>query len=257
VETVPEEHWFEDVADHLQEAYLRYSFTKGTKEEVDHIISQLQLQVGDRVLDVGCGPGRHSLELGRRGIRCLGVDISHRFVELATQSAKAEGLSELVTFDRIDARKLQFSSEFDGVFSLCEGAFGLQGGPAAEDPPNLLGDQRILSGMCEALRNGRRLLVAAFSTHFVLSNVTKEDNAGDLDPMTATRHERTEIRNPDGQVLVTDLWTTCFTPRELWLMAEIAGLEPLTIRSVHSGEDWTAESVDSEHAELLLLAKRP
>jgi len=31
----------------------------------------------------------------------------------------------------------------------------------------------------------------------------------------------------------------------------------LTIRSVHSGEDWTAESVDSEHAELLLLAKRP
>ena len=74
--------------------------------------------------------------------------------------------------------------------------------------------------------------------------------------MTATRHERTEIRNPEGRTLETDLWTTCFTPRELWLMAEIAGLEPLEIRSVHSGEDWKAESLDLSHAELLLLARR-
>jgi cyclopropane fatty-acyl-phospholipid synthase-like methyltransferase len=73
---VQREHWFEELADHLQEAYLRYSFTKGTTVEVDQIISQLQLRPGDYVLDVGCGPGRHSLELGRRGIRCLGIDIS-------------------------------------------------------------------------------------------------------------------------------------------------------------------------------------
>ena len=254
---VPTEHWFEDLADHLQEAYLRYSFTKGTSEEVDQIISQLRLQPGDRVLDVGCGPGRHSLELGRRGISCHGIDISERFVELATTSAVAEGLSDLVTFERVDARKLQFACEFDGVFSLCEGAFGLQGGPATEDPPNLRGDQMILSGMTQALRRGHRLLIAAFSAYFQLHNFEDDETSVEFDLLTATRHERTEIRNPHGQAVFADLWTTCFTPRELWLMAEIAGLEPLQIRSVHSGEDWKAEALDLSHAELLLLARRP
>src|SRR5690606_8010785 len=54
-------HWFEDVADHLGEAYLRYSFTYGTAQEVEFLIDALALQPGDRVLDVGCGPGRHSI----------------------------------------------------------------------------------------------------------------------------------------------------------------------------------------------------
>ena len=254
---MPREHWFEELADHLQEAYLRYSFTKGTTEEVNQIISQLRLQPGDYVLDVGCGPGRHALELARRGIRCLGIDISARFVELATEMAFTEGLSDLVAFERIDARKLRFSGEFEGVFSLCEGAFGLQGGPATQDPANLRGDQLILSGMAQALRSGQRLLLAAFSAYFQVHNLENDANPVEFDLMTATRHERTEIRNPQGGILEADLWTTCFTPRELWLMAESAGLEPLEIHSVHSGEDWKAESLDLNHAELLLLARRP
>ena len=118
-----ETHWFEPVADHLQEAYLRYSFTRNTKQEVDQVISQLLLEPGQRVLDVGCGPGRHSLELARRGIRCVGVDISQRFVDLGNTSAAEEGLEDLVVLQRLDARKLKFVDEFDGVISLCEGSF--------------------------------------------------------------------------------------------------------------------------------------
>ena len=250
-------HWFESIADHLNETYLRYSFTKTTNEEVDHIISQLGLHPGDRVLDVGCGPGRHSVELARRGIRCHGIDISQRFLELAAESAAEEGLTDLATFDRVDARQLEFSNEFDGAFSLCEGAFGLQGGPALEDAPNLAADQRILSGMGQALRSGRRLLVAAFSAYFLVANLENIENSNEFDLMTATRHEHTEVRNPAGRALATELWTTCFTPRELWMMAEMAGLEPLHIRSVHSGEDWKAESLVADHPELVLLARRP
>ena len=250
-----ETHWFEPVADHLQEAYLRYSFTRNTKQEVDQVISQLLLEPGQRVLDVGCGPGRHSLELARRGIRCVGADISQRFVDLGNTSAAEEGLEDLVVFQRLDARKLKFVDEFDGVISLCEGAFGLQGGPAASDPMNLVGDQSVIAGMTRALKPGRRLLVAAFSAYFQIRHA--DSDLSDFDVMTGTRHEVTEIKDPTGHEITTDLWTTCFTPRELWLMAQAAGLEPLTVRSVHSGEDWAADSLDVDHAELLLLARRP
>ena len=249
------EHWFEEVADHLQSAYLRYAFTRSTVEEVDAVVNDLCLQPGDQVLDVGCGPGRHALELARRGINCFGVDISKPFVDLANESAKQEGLDELVKFERMDARQMEFPGQFDGVISLCEGAFGLQGGPAALDAANLGGDQAILTGMADALKPGCLLLVAAFSAYFqVAHGDTAHDN---FDLMTATRHEITEVKNPEGITLTTDLWTTCFTPRELWLMAQASGLEPLKVRSVHSGENWTGDAIDPNHAELLLLARRP
>ena len=32
------DHWFEPLADHLGSAYLRYSFTKGTANEVDAVV---------------------------------------------------------------------------------------------------------------------------------------------------------------------------------------------------------------------------
>src|SRR5918993_2258853 len=82
-ESVTRDHWFEDLADHLGAAYLRYSFTKGTRQEVDFLVEHLGLQPGMRVLDVGCGPGRHAYLLAERGIAVHGIDISHRFIELA------------------------------------------------------------------------------------------------------------------------------------------------------------------------------
>ena len=78
-------HWFEPIAEHLGSAYLRYSFTKGTTQEVDFVVEALGLNAGDRVLDVGCGPGRHAHELARRGLVVHGIDISQRFIDLATQ----------------------------------------------------------------------------------------------------------------------------------------------------------------------------
>ena len=77
-------HWFEPVAEHLGSAYLRYSFTKGTAQEIDFVVSALGLRAGDRVLDVGCGPGRHAHELAPRGLVVHGIDISQRFIDLAT-----------------------------------------------------------------------------------------------------------------------------------------------------------------------------
>jgi SAM-dependent methyltransferase len=74
----PRDHWFEDLADHLGPAYLRYSFTMGTAQEVEFLTEVLGLEPGMTVLDVGCGPGRHAVALARAGISVIAVDISEQ-----------------------------------------------------------------------------------------------------------------------------------------------------------------------------------
>src|SRR5438552_16689581 len=108
-------------------AYLRYSFTKGTEQEVGFLVDALHLRPGHRVLDVGCGPGRHAHALARRGIEVVGVDISQRFVDIANDSAPPGA-----SFVRGDARDLYYDREFDAAISLCQGAFGLLGGDHEE-----------------------------------------------------------------------------------------------------------------------------
>jgi SAM-dependent methyltransferase len=266
-------HWFEDVADHLGSAYLRYSFTKGTDQEVDFLTDALGLTPGARILDVGCGPGRHAHALAVRGFEVVGVDISERFVALAREAAP---VGALVTFERADARALRFDTEFDAVISLCQGAFGLSAGPGAgesgaagatgegpagEGPAGegaagegaaLDQDRAVLHGMGRALKLGGRLALSAFSAYFQVRFLGEADS---FDAERGVNHEHTAVRNEDGVEVPADLWTTCFTPRELRLLAEAAGLRPEHIWSVTPG-DYAARPPDIDHPEFLLVATR-
>jgi SAM-dependent methyltransferase len=205
------------------------------------------------VLDVGCGPGRHALLLAKRGIAVHGVDISQRFVDLAA-GAGVEG----ATFERLDARDLPFEAEFDAAISLCQGAFGLAGhdGPDAPDgrPVGVLDpDGAILDGMARAVRPGGRLAVSAFSAYFQVRWLDEEHMAFDVE--RGVNHERTTIKDDGGRDAEVDLWTSCFTPRELRLLAARAGLAVDDIWSVRPGE-YARNPPDLDHEEFLLLASR-
>lgn len=232
------QHWFEPVADHLGAAYLRYSFTKGTRQEVDFLMGALGLQPGQRVLDVGCGPGRHAHELARRGVEVHGIDISQRFVQLARDQAPPGA-----TFQRMDARDLAFEATFDAVICLCQGAFGLM--TANGD------DERILGAMVRALRPHGKLALSAFSSYFVVKYF--EDAVFDAD--TGVNHEHTEVRNEVGEVKTVDLWTGCYTPRELRVLCRQVGLAVDSISSVEPGAYGMAPPT-VETPEFLVLAHR-
>lgn len=237
-------HWFEPLADHLGDAYLRYSFTKGTDQEVAFLADALALRPGMRVLDVGCGPGRHVHGLARLGLEVVGIDISQRFVEVATRDAPAGA-----TFVRGDARQMPFDAEFDAAISLCQGAFGLTGGPGA--PLDADGD--VLAGIAGTLRPGGVAAVSAFSAYFQVRWLEDTDS---FDADAGVNHERTEVRDAAGRAVPADLWTTCFTPRELRLLADRAGLAVRAIWSVTPGA-YARDAARIDTPELLLVAERP
>lgn len=254
----PQRHWFEDLADHLGPAYLRYSFTKGTDQEVDFLVDELGLGAGAMVLDVGCGPGRHAMGLARRGISAVGVDISDRFIEVAIEVADREGLSPLVEFHRGDARELLGDERFDGrgfdaAISLCQGAFGLGGPPDSADPQNLAADESVLRGVHSSLRPGGRCAVSAFSSYFQVKWLEDSDA---FDAATAVNHEHTEVLDDEGASAAAELWTTCYTPRELALLADRVGLGVQDIWSVTPG-GYERRRPDLDSHEFLLVARRP
>jgi SAM-dependent methyltransferase len=226
-------HWFEGIADHAGSAYLRYSFTKGTVQEVDFLVDALGLEPGMRVLDVGCGPGRHVHELATRGIDAHGVDISDRFVEIARSTGPG-------TFERDDVRDLTFDAEFDAVLCLCQGGFGLLHG------------EESLAPIARAMRAGGRVACSAFSAYFQVRYL--EDSTFDAD--AGVNHERTTVKDEAGNDAEFDLWTTCFTPRELRLLAGQAGLDVEHVWSVGPG-DYARRAPTIDSYEFLLVARRP
>ena len=238
---VPDGHWFNPLAAFVGPAYLRNAFTKGTMQEVDFLVDALGLEAGLRVLDAGCGPGRHALELARRGIEVVGVDASPDFIDLA----RAEAGSLPVAFVHADVRELSYSEEFDAVICVCQGGFGLLGG---DD-----GELDVVDRFAAALRPGGRLALSAFSSYFVVRHLEPDET---FDADRGVNHERAVVRDPDGAERSFDLWTTCYTPRELRLLAHRAGLVVDGVFGVAPGRYARgAPSVDvPEH---LLLAHRP
>jgi SAM-dependent methyltransferase len=224
--------FFEPVAAHAGAAYLRYSFTRGTSQEVAFLRDVLGLAPGMRVVDVGCGPGRHVAALSALGLDVVGVDISFEFLRLVSGGPVV----------RADARHLPVApGSFDVALSLCQGGFGLIGGD---------GDAAVLEEMALAVAPGGLVAVSAFSAYFAVRYLEDSDN---FDAATGVNHERTAVRSETGSEREFDLWTTCFTPRELRLMASSAGLAVKHLWSVGPG-DYAIRPPDLDHPEWLLVA---
>ena len=112
-------------------------------QQVEGVIALLGIEPGAVVLDLGCGPGRHSLELARRGFKVTGVDRTASHLDRARASAQAEGLD--TEFVQEDMRVFCRPATFDGAINLFT-TFGY-----FEDPAE---DRKVVANLYQSLKPG-------------------------------------------------------------------------------------------------------
>ena len=203
----------------------------------------LKLPPGARILDVGCGAGRHSLELARRGFRTVGVDISTGLVKQARKVATAEQLP--AEFQIGDARTFTFDAEFGAAICLCEGAFGLAG----DDE----GHRQILTGVSRALKPGAPFVLTAINAFSAARN---QDAAASFDPYTATSSWRQTLQNPEGEAREFAMYCTAFTHRELKWLLDGAGFEVQAGYGCVAGR-FELKPLELDDIEIMMVARKP
>ncbi|MCI0497349.1 MAG: methyltransferase domain-containing protein, partial [Thermoplasmata archaeon] len=214
--------------------YMDNVFVKATVVEVDFMLDLFGLGSGARIVDVGCGTGRHSVELARRGYRVVGIDLSGGMLAqaakaLATASDEVGRSGGSATFVKADATS--FASDpaflrstggvpFDAAICVCEGAFGLLG--TGDDP--LSHDIAILRNIAGVMGPGTPLLLTCLNATRMARHHGPEDvESGRWDPATLSETHDIGVELGGGRTLVVS--ERGFTAPELRLMHSMAGLE--------------------------------
>jgi len=131
-------------------------------EQMDHVVTLLRLTPDQIILDLCCGPGRHSLTLARRGFRVTGVDRTAAYLARARQQAEAESLA--VEWVQDDMRTFCRPAAFDGVLSMFT-SFGY----FADQAEN----RQVLENIYRSLKPGGAVLIDTMGKE-VLARIFRE-----------------------------------------------------------------------------------
>ncbi len=212
-------------------------FTKNTLAEVDFLLEELAPPAGGWILDVGCGTGRHSLELARRGYRVTGVDISEGML------AQARAHPSDVEWVQCDVTRFEPTRVYDAVICLCEGAFGLLGEPEADAHEH---DEAILRMVLRALKPGGSFMLTTLNGYRTIREATNQD--GRFDPVTG-------VLTVTGDPELPDYHERCWLPPELSKVMAGLGYTVLHIWGGTAGNWVRARPLDLDEIEFMVIAR--
>lgn len=225
--------------------YDENEFTKNTVREVDFLLEELSLPPGGSVLDVGCGTGRHSIELAKRGYVVTGLDLSSGMLAKAAEAAKSAAVH--VEWVHSDATRFAFPGKFDAAICLCEGAFGLLG--QGDDPI----DQplSILCNVSRSLKPRAKAVFTLLNATAVLRKYQNEDIAdGRFDPITMVESSEYPPREGLPPIAVRE---RAFVPTELALLFRLAGMSVVNMWGGTAG-NWGRRLLDLDEIEIMVVA---
>jgi SAM-dependent methyltransferase len=251
-------HWYETLFENYALKYDNEVFTQGTLGECDFIEKEAANNKQIRILDIGCGTGRHAIELTKRGYNVTGVDLSESQLKRAREKAKALGLE--IEFQLHDARKLPFYNEFDLAIMLCEGGFPLM----ETDEMNY----QILVSASSALKVGGKLIFTTLNGLFplfhsvkdFLERAAKEEGAKyedhNFDLMTFREHNITSITDDDGNEKELDCNERYYVPSEITWLLKSLGFKKVDIFGAKLGAFSRNDKLTTEDFEMLVIAEK-
>ena len=111
------DYWYEDFFRGINcEIWENAIPTEWTQQEIEFLVSELDLQQGQHILDIPCGFGRHAIELAKRGFAITGIDISQTFIKKLNEKINLERLN--IEAIQADILTLELNKKFSGVVCL-------------------------------------------------------------------------------------------------------------------------------------------
>jgi len=246
--------WYEELFSNYADTYESEIYTQGTMGEVNFIENELNHDKKCRILDIGCGTGRHAIELTKRGYSVTGVDLSESMLTKAREKAETTGLN--IDFQLADARNLPFEQEFDMAIMLCEGAFPLM----ETDEMNF----EILKNAAKALKKDGKFIFTTLNGLYPLYHSVKDfieskrdegsfDNSFDL--MSFREISTLEIQDDDGNSKVLECNQRYYVPSEiLWLLRTL-NFSNINIFGCKIGNFSRDDVLTTEDFEMLVVAE--
>jgi 2-polyprenyl-3-methyl-5-hydroxy-6-metoxy-1,4-benzoquinol methylase len=250
--------WYESLFENYGKKYDNENFTLGTIGECDFIEREINFNKSLKIIDIGCGTGRHSIELAKRGYKVTGIDLSESQLARAKEKAKAQNLQ--IDFQKHDAKKLLFENEYDLAIMLCEGAFPLM----ETDEMNY----EILRNATNSLKAAGKLIFTTLNGLFPLfhsveefcASTTEEGNAtyskNTFDLMTFRDFNITTGEYDFGNKKELECNERYYVPSEItWLLKSLE-FKKIDIYGAKLGAFSRNDKLTTEDFEMLVIAEK-
>jgi ubiquinone/menaquinone biosynthesis C-methylase UbiE len=250
--------WYETFFENYAEKYDLESFTQGTQGECDFIGKELGFNKSLKILDVGCGTGRHSIELSKRGYTVTGIDLSAAQLVRAREKAKKENL--IIDFRQQDARNIPFHNEFDVAIMLCEGGFPLM----ETDEMNF----EILKNVTHALKKPGKFIFTTLNGLFPLYHSVEEFCSSDSKEANTTYRSNTfnlltfrdknvmEFEDDSGKKGTIESNERYYVPSEITWLLKSLGYHTIEIFGARLGAFSRNDLLTTEDFEMLVISEK-
>jgi 2-polyprenyl-3-methyl-5-hydroxy-6-metoxy-1,4-benzoquinol methylase len=250
--------WYELLFENYARKYDEECFVQGTLGECDFIEDELHCDKKKRILDVGCGTGRHAIELSKRGYSITGIDLSESQLTRAKEKAKESELE--IDFQQHDARNLPFHDEFDAGIMICEGGFSLM----ETDEMNF----EILKNVTEALKDNGKLIFTTLNGLFPLYHSIKEfyESASEegsatyksntFDLMTFRDHTTMVFEDDAGKKQESKCSERYYVPCEITWLLKTLGYKKIDVFGAKLGAFSRKNTLTTEDFEMLVVAEK-
>ena len=250
--------WYEELFENYAEKYDKEVFTRGTVGECDFIEREVNYDKTAKILDIGCGTGRHSIELSKRGYAVTGIDLSES--QLQRARLKASGQSLKIDFQKHDARAPHFSNAFDLAIMLCEGGFSLM----ETDEMNF----QILQNAARALKDNGKLIFTTLNGLFPLFHSVNEFYESEqkegqsqckecsFDLMTFRDYNTVVIEDDSGKKRELKCNERYYVPSEITWLLKTLGYKKIDIFGSKLGAFSRNDALTTKDFEMLVVAEK-